>query len=282
MYRACPICSLSETTVFTMRAERYILICRECRHIWHNQIPDAIELERFYAGEYTSLHQQREGQEGGRDYYRSHAIELEKINDDLLAIADIGCSIPVFLREAAGVSATRIGVDISEDAREAGQAWGIQMMSPDAFISTVPDGSLDVLRYSHTLEHLVDPMGALLSHIPKLRPGGLVYITQPNFPVMQDMATHVELHDSVWPAHLHFFNPLSMLAMCKRAGLTMKRFATIDGDRAALERYQSCFDMFTSAERLKDIAGITETGRGTFAGWPFFAGQNSACYAYLD
>ena len=274
----CPICASDAAIDFTVKENRTLLICEQCRHVWFEQVPTSEELAAHYSSQYTSLHSQEDLQTSQVDYYRAHALELVDLVGDSMAIADIGCSVPVFLREAAGQSSRRIGVDLSEEAHELGRRWGFEVMSPDDFIASVPDESLDVLRYSHVLEHLPDPLETLTQHVSKLKRGGLLYFCQPNFPVLKAITVDVDLSNSVWPEHLHFFNPLSALEMVRRAGLTAFRFLTHSEERKTMEELSAFVDFITAADRLESIRDIT-IDYGMFTGWPFYAGSGMGCFA---
>ena len=177
---ACPACDCAAMSPFTESDDRTLLICRDCRHITWAAMPTLAQLTTFYTEQYTGTHQQEAIQADRRAYYRSHAIELATAHGapiESLAIADVGCSYPVFLHEAAQAgAAVTVGVDWSSDARAFGRQHDIPVITPDEFLALIPDNALDVLRYSHTLEHLVDPRAVLAAHVRKLRPGGLLFL----------------------------------------------------------------------------------------------------------
>lgn len=274
----CPICKGCETRPFTIKEGRTLRICAGCRHIWFEQMPTPGELSAYYAAEYSGTHGQQSLQESEAAYYRAHAKELRDFVDRPFAIADVGCSIPVFLREAGDESSRRIGVELASEAHVIGKDWGIEMMSPEDFLATVPDESLDVLRYSHVLEHHIDPLETLAKQVGKVREGGLVYITQPNFPVFRPETATVDLHDSVWPSHLHFFSPLSVGVLLERVGIKLERFLTHSRERDSMRDYSPFIDFLTAADRLDGLKDIT-VEYGMFTGWPYYAGQNVGCFA---
>jgi hypothetical protein len=82
----------------------------------------------------------------------------------------------------------------------------------------------------------------------------------------------------VWPSHLHFFNPLSALAMLNRAGLQLIRFLTHHQERECMINYGRFMDIVTAADRLENLKEIT-VDYGMFSGWPFYAGKNVGCFA---
>lgn len=246
-------------------------------------MPTPEYLVEFYRNEYTGEHDQGNIQESVRDYYRSHAAELKDYaGEGRVAIADIGCSIPVFLREAKNSFAERYGVDYSQEAHGLGARWGVTMLTPQVFHQEIPDSSIDVLRYSHVLEHLIDPRGSLKEDLFKLKPGGLLYITQPNFPVMRAEYFHRDLLDSEWPKHLHFFNPISIKIMLEELGVRIVKFLTHENDEGAFVKYMSNFDALYSGRELELLEKIEEKSRGIFARWPYFSGENMGIYGYKE
>jgi SAM-dependent methyltransferase len=262
---------------------RDLMICEACRHVFWRDMPSDDVLRAFYAGSYTAEHDQITQQEQNRAYYRSHVDELSAIIGRRVAdltFVDVGCSYPVFLAQAvrAGVRGA-LGVDWSPEAREYGQRHGVDVIRPDEFDARMPDGSVDLLRYSHTLEHLIDPVSVLASHLPKLAPGGVVYVTQPCIPVLRFAASPAPPHDAVWPTHLHFFSPLSMLALMRQFGLEVERFFTVADEDLAQARYGAALAVDDARTSLVELDNKGDPSRGALNNFPFFTGRNLAIYA---
>lgn len=283
----CPICGCADAALTGMVSDRPMLICRECRHLRWMRTPTSDELAAFYAREYSTSHAQCEIQEGLLDYYRSHIPELAALANgqpggvppERLAIADVGCYFPVLLAEAVALGCpTAIGVDWSDQARQYGAERGVPVLTPDEFLRDVPDGSLDVLRYSHTLEHLPDPAGTLREQIVKLRPGGLLYITQPNTPMLRFGASPPPF-DAIYPTHLQFFTPASAVALVEQAGCKVERFYTVGEPETGSARHRHAFDLDYAVTRLAALEDRGERERGPLNNYPFFFGRNVALYA---
>lgn len=277
----CPVCDTNRSVEFFTKNDKTLLICDHCRHVFWREMPTSSELSAFYASQYTSEHGQEGVQKALLDYYRSHAAELAgvlgKPAEDL-SIVDVGCSLPVFLGQAKTLGYRRVlGVDYASEAVEYGLEIGVEIISPDAF-SDLPDNSFDILRYSHTLEHMIDPKTILSEQIRKLRPGGLLYITQPNFPVFK-VGPGGDIKDSVWPTHLHYFNPISLHEIVDHAGADEIRFWTTGAAEAASELYKAYMDVESARSRCGKLAKIDGAERGSQASYPYFAGENSALYA---
>lgn len=276
----CPICRSIGPKKFFVKEGRELLICRDCRHIFWSQMPSAEELSSFYSSLYTQQHGQEAVQTTNIEYYRQHAIELLIKNKGTTScIADVGCSIPLFLEQALSVGFhTAIGVDHSYEARDYGKRCGVEVLSPSDF-DKIETESLDVLRYSHSLEHMVDPVGNLIKASKKVRTGGLIYITQPNFPVFKFSESAVAIKDSVWPNHLHFFNPISLKCMIEMAGLELISFCTVTEEQNAGDQYDKIIDISYSSKVLQSLKAIGENERGSLNNYPYYFGENSVVYA---
>lgn len=272
----CPICGASPAAAFTEARNRALLICRQCRHIFWEVMPTAQEV----ADHYTRVYKGPVETEHNLEHYAGHVRELATLAQrsvEDLRLADVGCSVPVFLKVARNLGAEHCwGVDFSEHAAKAGIEWGIHVVKPDVFLATTPDKSLDVLRYSHTLEHLIDPVRMLSDQVKKLRPGGVLYITQPNFPALRPEPANVEIEDANWPEHLHFFSPLSVAKLVERSGCKVERLFSADNENARAAKFFPFADVAYVASKRRDRG---EAIFGALNNWPNYYGANVALYA---
>lgn len=78
----------------------------------------------------------------------------------------------------------------------------VDLFDDGATLTTVADASLDFVISNHVLEHVLDPLSALKAWLRVLKPGGLLYLSLPNFVANEfdferrppDMATLEALH----------------------------------------------------------------------------------------
>jgi hypothetical protein len=138
---------------------------------------------------------------------------------------------------------------------------------------------VDVVRFAHVLEHMIDPFAAVATAVSKLKPGGLLYITQPNFPVFRARTTLYAPKDSAYPKHLHFFSPLSLLKLLAPAPVDVIKFFTTDRPDEVYRETAPLLDLRYSRRRLAALAGMGEECRGPRANYPYYTGENSALYA---
>ena len=279
----CPICGIANEVKVGDVDERALLICPKCRHVYWQDNIDADELRAYYESQYSATHQQDEIQEANRAYYRSHVPELAAMlasrsglpRRELACIVDFGCSYPTFLDEARAWGVARVvGVDFAAEVRQAGEQLGIEMWDPREFVERF-DGEADVIRFSHVIEHLPDPIGDLASIAARLAPGGIAYITQPIFPVLRCEPASLPFQDAVFPEHLHFFNPISLFTLMTSTGLEIEEFFAFQAEETVQAIYENSVDLaYADAQLPANLGATVSHGRSPLGARPGFYGQN--------
>lgn len=99
------------------------------------------------------------------------------------SVLDVGCgAIAPYVRHLESLGKRVVGVDFAypflEMAKQRGQDRGVQ---GDATALPFPDASFDAVICSETLEHIPDDRGAIAEIHRVLRPGGLLFLTVPNY-----------------------------------------------------------------------------------------------------
>jgi SAM-dependent methyltransferase len=260
-------------------------MCRDCRHVFFEEIPTIESIATYYAERYTSSHNQLQLQESARSYLHGHA-------DALLAelkarglpprVADFGSSYPIFADEArkAGFEQA-VSVEPSEEAAAWGAARGLDVRTPDAFPAAADAGGFGLLRFSHCLEHLPDPLGVLKAASAALAPGGMVYITQPSFPVCQTVDVDVLYADSVYPEHIHQFCALSLRRLVELAGFEITTFFCFQNEEKQALAFAGHIDAGGSKVALRDLEAACPSYVAGLGGWPLYLGENSVLHAAL-
>ena len=279
----CPVCRWPVRAEFFRKAENSLIICESCRHICWERFPVEQELSDYYQRQYTDIHSQENIQTGNRTYYAGHLQDLLKRTGrrpGQCQILDYGCSIPVLIEEAVRAGFRRaVGVDYADEVRIHAARNGLEVIPPGG-LALVPDTSLDIVRFSHILEHTIDPGLVLGGVLRKVRPGGLVYITQPSNPVLRCRPSPHDLKDAVFPEHLHFFSPISLIELVSRQKLEIQQFFTHQNESAVLAAYKDMVDLEYARERLSNYKSKGEKTIPSLANFPCYAGENSVLYAF--
>jgi len=127
----------------------------------------------------------------------------------------------------------------------------------------------------------VSPLDVLRSLIPKVRRGGLIYVTQPNFPVFRPQRSDHDLLDTVYPEHLHFFSALSLIEMVSRLNLFVIRFFSHQKDAEVVAKYREAMDLDYARERLAAYASKGDAAFPDYSNYPYYAGENSVLHALV-
>jgi hypothetical protein len=87
------------------------------------------------------------------------------------------------------------------------------------------------------------------------------------------------LKDSVYPTHLHFFSPISLLKMVLRFPVEVANLITSDRQDEVYAEWSAAIDLDYARKQLAGQADKGEPGRGRTANYPIYAGENSALCA---
>lgn len=280
----CPICAGGVRPCLVIQG-RPLMQCLDCRHIAWGYLPTPIEVDEHYTNIYANDHNQSEIQEAGREFYRHHAnhlaVNFAKSNN--LTIVDYGCAWPTFLREVQNIPNYKplIGVDYDPKTIEYGRSLNLVMHDPISFIEAIPDKSIDIIRFSHVIEHMIDPVSELKSIFSKLKTNGIVYITQPNFPVLKTTAFPSSIKDSVYPEHLHFFNPISLSRMLNKLGTEMIEFHAFQIEDLINDLYEGQIDTAYASTSLQKIDQYKPSHATPLQSMLWFCGENIHCISRM-
>ncbi|MFH1314608.1 MAG: class I SAM-dependent methyltransferase [Candidatus Eisenbacteria bacterium] len=116
------------------------------------------------------------------------------------------------------------GIDFSINAVEVMSLKGHHVVTADVErdnLDLLSRGYFDVIRLSHILEHLRDPIGALKRLRPLLKPDGRIVVSIPN---LESTAARILGRDCTMlniPRHLYFFSPAVLETVLMKSGFTV-------------------------------------------------------------
>lgn len=126
------------------------------------------------------------------------------------SILDVGCGKGDFVDAALSEGYNVEGIELSQPAVDIAQGFGLPVAKLDFFSSKIQDSSRDAVTMFEVIEHLPDPVKFLRRAEMVVRPGGLIYLTTPNFNSLDRRVL-----GSKWKAihreHLTYFTPATLL-----------------------------------------------------------------------
>lgn len=141
------------------------------------------------------------------------------------SVLDVGCYRGGF---GAALKASRDvfvwGIEPNPEAAQAA-AERLDKVTVGTFPDAAPDEQFDCVTFLDSLEHMIDPWGALRSSRQLLTPGGSVVASIPN---VRHHSVILDLLKGKWEytdsgfldrTHLRFFTKRSMIELFERAGL---------------------------------------------------------------
>ncbi len=203
-----------------------VLRCCACglRFVPPQQLRDGLDYDTLYRpdGVYVSHISDSLALMAGRKSkpVRARRIALRQIaGTGPQTLLDVGCGVGAFLHLVQELGVKVWGTDLSRNAlqlaeRLVGCPLYCGVLSPEAF----PDTRFDAISTWEVLEHVADVTGFLGSIYDRLNPGGIVYMSTPNY-------------DSRWmwndldrdprsspPLHVTFWNSTGLERHLHRAG----------------------------------------------------------------
>jgi SAM-dependent methyltransferase len=133
-------------------------------------------------------------------------------------ILDVGCGSGISLDWAREFGWATHGVEISEGAVESARERGHAVVLGQLEEAKYPDGTFDVVRAWHSLEHLPHPAQSLREMHRILKPGGRLWVEVPNVGSFLGATFRGRWFHLDPPRHLQNFSPATLRRMLAEAG----------------------------------------------------------------
>lgn len=235
---ACPVCRGVERSHF--RALPYgkqspiqHVRCEACGLIYMDPVPTQDWYNRLYGEEFWEVKSAQQADSGvwtNEKQWHKGLARAEKYIDLLRAAApnasirsvlEIGASFGLIGTAVAGAYGARVfGVEPNHAARDfASRASGMSMVAETAadLDQWQPEAPVDLAIFSHVLENIIDPHGALAAVHRKLKPGGLLLIETPNID---------------WQPSMSIYHPYCFSASALQLLLAQSRFSVVQVARS--------------------------------------------------
>ncbi|MGD9704731.1 MAG: class I SAM-dependent methyltransferase [Acidimicrobiia bacterium] len=232
----CPVCAAPSRATSTTKktTQRYVVhVCTGCGLAFTMPRPTAAELDAFYTDTYfaTDTEGLGYGDYRGASWAEANARAMwsslqswASVEPPKKSVLDIGCATGAFLSEAKAAGWKVHGVEKAASAATiAEREFGVPVSNEVAAVA----GDFGLITMWHVLEHLVDPLGALVAAKPKIAPGGYLFIELPQWGALGRRKNGARWSQLRPPEHINFFSKRSLRVALETAGWQVLRQESI-------------------------------------------------------
>jgi SAM-dependent methyltransferase len=176
-------------------------------------------------------------------------------------LLDVGCGPGRLLQELRGQGWEVYGVDFSSVAVSRAQSVGLNVKEGDLLTAGFESNFFDVVIFSHSLEHVYDPVATLQEARRVLKPGGWVLLYLPNAG-----SAEARLFGEWWvawdpPRHLFHFDKRSSARLLEMAGFRVVKTKTSTSKSSFLGSADCYSQHVVKSQRkhgsfLRHVAGV--------------------------
>jgi SAM-dependent methyltransferase len=153
-------------------------------------------------------------------------------------LLDVGCGEGQLVSTASEAGWDALGIDLATGAIAVAQSFGVKCLEEDFFAPSLDAERFDVITMTELIEHVPSPARFLRRAHDLLDPGGLLYVTTPNFASLARRIMGGAWHP-IHPEHLSYFTFDLLRRLAGEAGLELMFGETRNFDpRAALHLVQ--------------------------------------------
>jgi 2-polyprenyl-3-methyl-5-hydroxy-6-metoxy-1,4-benzoquinol methylase len=221
-------------------------LCLECELLWLSNRPQSEHVPALYSSYYTHVMPEMPEFSTARSIQRSikrgvvksglvdvlsaptHWRELWYGDQEHARFLDVGCGNGQFAGIMQRTGWEVRGIEPDEQAATIARKFlDTPVHAGNLDTAEFDDGEFDLIRLSHVLEHLDDPLQALVKCYRLLRSGGRLIISTPNLHSLG----HRYRFGVHWlhldpPRHFFLFSPKSLHRLAKAAGFDEVRIST--------------------------------------------------------
>ncbi len=277
----CPLCASEGFDLVYDDNPSRIVRCQSCHLVFFNPQPSEAFLDQYYSsasGYIPSI------EETLRNFERdpsSAKQEAYSILDQILRhfpgqspgrILDVGAAYGFFLLSAKERGFEPFGLEVSSVTSRYAVEHGIDVQHSSLLKANFQNEFFDAITMNNVLEHTLSPVSQLVRARELLKPGGVIYISVPNFDSLVSQVDNFYWKWKAWPNHLFYFTPNTLRKILNKTGLEICELVTQKGQ----SDYGDDVRIVRDRLKLRDQAQIDDVIRLL---WKFEKGQQLVAIA---
>ena len=217
----CLICESAALKPLKNYEKDHLVRCRQCSFVFSALRPTEDELYQTYAA-----------------YQRGSnpptSITLEKLRTrakwlcgktNVRTVLDVGCGDGYFLAVFSEMGCKTYGTEFDRESAMAAEAKGATMLE-GGLTPLLPENiaGFDVIIFTEVIEHINNPHTILNHFYGLLNPGGLLFITTPNFDGIERFVLGPNWGMIMYPEHISYYSATTLNDVVTSTG--MKKIKT--------------------------------------------------------
>lgn len=214
--KPCPVCGSAESKflfdkesdgrgIYKISLNR----CTFCDCVYLSKYKESYDDDLYaYYQKYQGLEKKELYDPLTRKSYKK-VLQLITSYSDGISILDVGCGKGDFVDAALDQGFKVDGIELAQPAVDIAQRFDLPVAKLDFFSNQIQERSRDVVTMFEVIEHLPDPTAFFRRAEMVVRPGGLIYMTTPNFNSL-DRRVLGSKWDVIHREHLIYFTPATL------------------------------------------------------------------------
>ena len=221
-HKNCLLCNSINLFKLKNYEKHQLIKCSDCGFVFMSRIPSLEDLEKHYK---TYSYTNKIISPLTVNSYNLLLDEFEnyRSNNNLL---DVGCGKGWFLLIGKDRGWNVYGTEFTMDAVEVCREKGINISHGDLNQIDFKGVLFDVIMISEVIEHTSNPMEQFKNIYSLLRPGGLLFVTTPNFNCYLRFKYKANYNIIEYPEHLGYFTKKTLHASLVNSGFEKRKLLT--------------------------------------------------------
>lgn len=206
----CVVCGGSKyELLFAKRLENIsnaikILKCCRCKMVFLGPGAPYFDETYGYYGKRASLSKEELFDKLNDNAYKKILESFRKIDKKAKKLLDVGCGQGQFVDYALRQGWDAMGLEVSDSAVNLCKKLDIPVNKADLSKADVTGGPFDAITLFEVIEHVDKPSMFLRKVVNQLKPGGLLFLTTPNFDSLDRRLLGQSWH-VIHPEHKNYF-----------------------------------------------------------------------------